>query len=69
MPSSMSLTKVLKSTDAKAEPWGTPLVTGLHPHVEPLITTLWLRSANPSVIHQTVHPSNAHLSNLERRMW
>ena len=31
---------MLKSTSPKTVPWGTPLVTGFHLNVEPLITTL-----------------------------
>ena len=54
MPSSVSLRKALKSTDPKADPYGTPLVTGLHPDMEPLITALWLQSANHSLIHQSM---------------
>ena len=63
------LMKVLKSSSPKTDPWGTPLLTGLHPDTEPLITTLWLHPASQFLIHQTVHPSNPYLSNLERRMW
>ncbi len=40
IPSSMSLIKMLKSTSPKTDPWGTPLVTGLHLDIEPFRGTL-----------------------------
>ena len=60
---SLSLMKLLKNTDPKTNPWGTPLVTGLHPDKEPLITTLWLHPANQFLIHQAVHPDAYCLDN------
>uniref|UniRef100_A0A8B9VP04 RPTOR independent companion of MTOR complex 2 n=1 Tax=Anas zonorhyncha TaxID=75864 RepID=A0A8B9VP04_9AVES len=49
----------------------TSLVTGLHPDIELSTTILWLQPANQFFIHLTVHPSNPHLSNVERTtlMW
>jgi len=52
-----------------SDPWGTPLVTNLHPDIEPLNTTLRTQSCNQFFIHQMIHPSNPYLSNLERRMF
>ena len=69
MPLSMSLIRMLKSTGPRTDPWGTLLVPGLHPDTDPLIKTLWLCPASQFLIHWTVHPSNPHFSNLERRMW
>ena len=64
----MSLMRVLKSTRVSTDPWGTPLITGLHPGIEPLITPHWVWSHNQLFVHQTIHPSNPYLYNLERRM-
>ena len=48
MPSSISL---MKSTDTKTNPCGTPLVTSLYPDTDPLITTLWLRPDSQFLIY------------------
>jgi len=63
-----SLMKTLNGTGPSTDPCGTPLVTGIHLDIEPLITTLWLRPSNQFLSHQTVHPSNPYFSSLERRM-
>jgi len=68
MSLSVSLINILNSTGPSTDPWGTPLVTGLHLDIEPLTATLWLRPSNQFLTHRTVHPSNPWLSNLERRM-
>jgi len=44
-------------------------MTGLHLDIEPLITTLCLQPFNQFLIHQVVHPSYPHPSNLETRVW
>ncbi|KAK4825935.1 hypothetical protein QYF61_003447 [Mycteria americana] len=49
-------------------PLRTPLINDLHLDTEPLTATLWMRPSNQFLIHQTVHPSNLYLSNLERSM-
>ncbi|PKU44015.1 hypothetical protein llap_5686 [Limosa lapponica baueri] len=49
-------------------PQESPLVTDLHLDIELFTTTLWMQPSNQFLIHQTVHPSNPYLSNLERRM-
>ena len=43
---SLSVIKMLKSTNSKTDPWGTPLFTSLHLDKEPLTTTLWLQPCN-----------------------
>ena len=68
-----ALNPTVDITDEDAEehstdPWGTPLLSDLLPDTEPLTTTPWLWSHNQFLVHQTVHPSNPYLSNLERRM-
>ncbi|KAK4827142.1 LOW QUALITY PROTEIN: hypothetical protein QYF61_014736 [Mycteria americana] len=40
IPLSMSLTKMLNSAGPNTDPWGTPLITGLHLDIEPLTATL-----------------------------
>jgi len=42
----LSVIKMLKSTNSKTDPWGTPLFTSLHLDKEPLTTTLWLQPCN-----------------------
>jgi len=32
----------LKTIGPKTYPWGTPLITGLHLHIEPSTAALWL---------------------------
>ena len=61
--------KDVKEPSLKTDPWGMPLITGLHLDIEPLMTTLCLWPFNQFFIHQVVHPSNPHPSNLEIRMW
>ena len=39
---SMSFIEMLKSTNARMDPWGKPLVSSLLLNIEPLTTTLWL---------------------------
>jgi len=60
---------MLKSSGPKMDPWGTPLITGLHLDMEPLTTALWLRPSNQFLIQHTVQLSNPSLSNLEIRLW
>ena len=62
-----SLMKKLNSTGPSTDPWGTPLVTGVHLDIELLTTTLCQRLSNQFLSHRTDHPSNPYLSNLERR--
>ena len=50
-PLSMSSTKTLKRIGPSTDPWGTPLVTDLHPDMEPLISTLWIQSCRQCFIH------------------
>ena len=71
IPLTVSLVKILKSVCPSTDPWGIPLVTDLHLDIEPLTTTLWVRSHNLFLIYQTVHrhthtKKNPYLSNLER---
>jgi len=68
IPLLMSLIKTLKSISPSIDPWGIPLVTDLHLDIESLATTSCEQSCNQPLIHQTVHPSNPYLSNLESRM-
>jgi len=44
-PSLMPLLKMLKSAGPEMDPWEPPLLTDLHPHIEPLSTTLNLVGA------------------------
>jgi len=46
---SMTLMKMLKSTDPSTDLWGTPLHTDLRVDIVPLTTTLWVQSHNRSV--------------------
>lgn len=62
------LIKTLRNTVPSTNPWGTPLITHLHPGVEPLTTTLWVWSHNQFLILWTVHLSNPCISNSERKM-
>ena len=69
IPPSVSLIEMLKSSGPRMDPWGTPLITGLHLDMEPLTTALWLRPSNQFFTHQKVQTSNLYLSNLEIWMW
>ena len=69
IPPSVSLIEMLKSSGPRMDPWGTPLITGLHLDMEPLTTALWLRPSNQFLIQHIVQPSNPSLSNLEIRLW
>lgn len=40
-PLLISSMKILKSISPSTDPCGTPLVTDLHPHMQPLITNFW----------------------------
>lgn len=40
IPLSMPLANMLNSTNLKTNPWGMPLIIGLHLHIKPLTTTL-----------------------------
>lgn len=48
------LMKMLKSTSPSTDPWGTPLLTDLHPDTEALVTILWVQSQ--FLIHWTAPP-------------
>ena len=48
---SISPLKILKSTGPSTDPWRTPLITDLHPAIEPLITTLWTQSCSQFFVH------------------
>ena len=69
IPPSVSLIEMLKSSGPRMDPWGTPLITGLHLDMEPLTTALWLRPSNQFLIQHILQPSNPSLSNLEVRLW
>ncbi|NWI78080.1 F120B protein, partial [Dryoscopus gambensis] len=60
--------KGVKQCWSQYRPLRTPLVTGLHLHIEPLTTTLSVRPSNQSLIHQEVHLSNPCLSSSGTRM-
>ena len=62
IPPSVSLIEMLKSSGPRMDPWGTPLITGLHLDMEPLTTALWLRPSNQFLIQHIVQPSNPSLS-------
>ena len=59
------LIKVLKTTDPRMDPQGTLLITNLNLDIELLTIIFWLWPFNLFLIHQTDHPSNPSLSNLE----
>jgi len=61
----MLLIKILKSTGVRTEPWGTPLMTGLHLVINPSTTTLWLHPPNQLFIFWIVQPSNPCFFNLD----
>jgi len=58
------LIKILNSTSPNM-----PLITGLHFDTAPLSATLWMWPSSQFLIHQTVHPSDPHVSDSERRIW
>ena len=64
----LSLTKMLSSTCPNTNPSGTPLITGVHLDIEQLTASLWAWPFNQFLVHQVVHASNPHLSNLETRL-
>ena len=61
-------TKMLNNTRPSTDPWGMPLITGLHLNIELLTATLWMRPSSQFLIQWVVHLSNLFFFNLVTRM-
>jgi len=61
-------TSLIKITGLSIDLWGTTLITDLHSDIEPLTTTLCVRSLNQYLFLQTVLSTNPYPFNSERRV-